>query len=139
MKLFSFLFFYLILVSFGYSQDFGEISDEELKLSKCIKEPDADVIILFDKCKVKITNDFELVTFYHKRIKILTEEGKEYANIKIKYWREDDISRLDAICYSPSGEEYELDSDNIYEEEGEKYYTISFAIPGVEAGSKYKV
>lgn len=143
MKKILFIVFCHLILSINFGQEFGEVSEEELKLNECLQEPDADVIILFDKCKVRITNNFDLETYFHKRIKILTEEGKEYANVKIRYWHEDDVNRLDAICYSQNGEEYELDSDNIYEEEGEKYYTISFAIPRVEVGSvieyKYKL
>lgn len=135
MKKILFIIIFILNVNSNFSQDFGEISEAELEITKCEEQPDADVIILFDKCDMKITHDFDLQIFYHKRIKVLTEEGKEYANIKISIWNKDKINGIDAICYSPDGEEYELDSDNIFEEEGENSITYSFAIPGVEVGS----
>ncbi len=135
MKKLLIVILYLFNANIGYCQDFGEVSEAELNLNSCVEQPDADVIIIFDKCSMRITHDFDLQINYHKRIKVLTEEGKEYANVKIRYWNKDIINSIDAICISPDGEEYELDSDNIFEEEGEKSNTISFAIPGVEVGS----
>jgi hypothetical protein len=69
------------------------------------------------------------------RIKILTEEGKKNADVKINYWHEDDFYDLEAASYSPEGEEFELDSDNIFEEESGKLNSVSFALPGVKVGS----
>jgi hypothetical protein len=135
MKLFLSTIILFVLCSFSYAQDFGDVSEEELTMTLCTEEPDADVVILFDKCIMKITRDFDLIADFHTRIKILTEKGKEYANVKLSYWNDDKINDLDAVCYSPDGEEYELDSDNIFVEKGEKFTTISFAIPGVEIGS----
>jgi hypothetical protein len=117
------------------SQDFGDISEEELLMNTCLEDPEADAVVLFNKCSMRINNEFDLVSDVHKRIKILTEAGKKYANQKIVYWHEDKITDLDAICYLPNGEEIELDSDDIFNEEGRNVITLSFAIPGVEIGS----
>jgi hypothetical protein len=125
----------LSLLSVTYSQEYGEISNEELEMTKCKEDPDADVVILLDECSIKITKDYALEILCHKRVKILTEEGKKYANVKIRYWNRDKIHNLKAASYSKDGQEFELDDDNIFEEEGEKLNTISFGIPGVTVGS----
>ncbi|MBL1215507.1 MAG: DUF3857 domain-containing protein [Ignavibacteriae bacterium] len=135
MKLLLSLLTVLFLITTTNSQDFGDITEEELLMNTCLEDPDADAVILFNKRNMRITSDFHFVSESHKRIKILTEAGKKYANQKIVYWHEDKITDLDAICYLPNGDEIELDSDNIFEEEGEKTITLSFAIPGVEIGS----
>jgi hypothetical protein len=129
--------FFLLMFFNNYSQDFGEVSDELLKMTSLVEDPEEDAAVIFDKCTVKITRDFYLETKRHVRIKVFTEEGKKQANIKIVTWHEDDINSIDAISISPDGKEYELDSDNIFEEEGENTRTVSFPVPGVEVGSVF--
>jgi hypothetical protein len=141
--------FYLILLSFivlsffSYAQDFGEVSEELLKLTSLPEDPEEDAAVIFDKGTVKINNNFDLEITRHTRIKVFTEEGKKQANIKIVIWKNDDISGIDAIAISPDGKEFELDSDNIFEEEGIRTKTISFPVPGVEVGTvfdcRYKI
>ena len=137
------LFFLIILFNNHYAQDFGEIPEELLKMTSLAEDPEEDAAVIFDKGTLKINREFDLEHTRHVRIKVFTEEGKKQANIKIVIWHEDDISGIDAIAISPDGKEYELDSDNIFVEEGESVNTISFPIPGVEIGTvfdyKYKV
>ncbi len=125
------------------SQDFGEGYEKYLELKTFDKEPDADILVIFDKGKVNITRDFDLEFEQHVRIKILTEEGKSFANVKLSYWHEDDIYNIEAASYNTDGKVYELDDDNIFDEGSEKFKIKSLAIPGVEVGSvieyKYKL
>lgn len=131
-------FFFIIIFSNSYTQDFGEIPEELLKMTSLAEDPEEDAAIIFDKAKLKITKDFLLETKRHVRIKVFTEEGKKQANIEIVLWHEDEIDDIEAISISPDGKEYELDSDNIYTEEGERTNKISFPIPGVEVGSVFE-
>ena len=135
----SFLFIVSLLAQPG---EWGKVTDEELMMEGIEEDPEADAVILFNTCRIQFTPDFELETFYHKRIKILTEAGKEYANIEIPYWHEDKIHDLEAKCYTIEGKEHELDDDNIFEEKTDKWKRKKFSIPGVEVGSvieyKYK-
>ncbi|RPI64478.1 MAG: DUF3857 domain-containing protein [Ignavibacteriales bacterium] len=130
--------FIIIIFSKSYTQDFGEIPEELLKMTSLAEDPEEDAAIIFDKAKLKITKDFLLETKRHVRIKVFTEEGKKQANIEIVLWHEDEIDDIEAISISPDGKEYELDSDNIYTEEGERTNKISFPIPGVEVGSVFE-
>lgn len=131
-------FFFIIIFSNSYTQDFGEIPEELLKMTSLAEDPEEDAAVIFDKAKLKITKDFLLETKRHVRIKVFTEEGKKQANIEIVLWHEDEIDDIEAISISPDGKEYELDSDNIYTEEGERTNKISFPIPGVEVGSVFE-
>ncbi|MEJ2055839.1 MAG: DUF3857 domain-containing protein, partial [Calditrichaceae bacterium] len=125
----------LPLLSLAEDFEWGEISDEELLMPGIEEDPEADAVILFNRSRIQINEDFDLEVYYHKRIKILTEAGKEYANVEIPYWHEDRIYQLDAVCYTPDGEKHELDGDNVYEEGSELWKKKVFAIPAVEVGS----
>ncbi len=118
-----------------HSQEFGEISDEELQMTAIAEDPDADAVILFDKSTIAITPDFDLDVSRHVRIKILTEAGKEWADVSIAYWHEDKILSMEASSYLPNGDEIELDDDNIFDENIKNTKYKKFAIPGVEVGS----
>lgn len=129
-------FLFIILFNNQYAQDFGEIPEELLKMTSLAEDPEEDAVI-FDKVVFKITRDFVLELKRHVRIKVFTEEGKKQANIELLLWHEDVIDDIEVISISPDGKEYELDSDNIFTEEGERTNKISFPIPGVEVGSVF--
>jgi hypothetical protein len=118
-----------------YSQEWGDISDEELQMTQFDPDPEADAVVLFNIGELRITPNREWQITQHKRIKILTEAGKKYATIKIPYWYEDQISNLEAVCYHPDGEEFEIESDEIFDKGLEGWKQKVFAIPGVEDGS----
>ncbi len=129
------LIFFAFLSGNLFSQEFGEDYEQYLKMTSFEQEPDADILVIFDRGEASITQDFNLEVSRHVRIKVLTQEGKEFANVKIGYWHEDRIYNLDAASYSPSGEVYEMNSDNIFDEGSDRIKVKSFAIPGVEIGS----
>ncbi len=131
------LFFLIILFNNQYAQDFGEIPEELLKMTSLAEDAEEDAAVIFDKVVYKITKDFVLELKRHVRIKVFTEEGKKQANIELLLWHEDVIDDIDAISISPDGKEYELDSDNIFTEDGEQIDKVSFPIPGVEVGSVF--
>jgi len=131
------LFFFIILFNNHYTQDFGEIPEDLLKMTSLAEDPEEDAAVIFDKVVFKITKDFVLELKRHVRIKVFTEEGKKQANIELLLWHEDVIDDIEAISISPDGKEYELDSDNIFTEEGERTNKVSFPIPGVEVGSVF--
>ncbi|HCY76912.1 MAG TPA: hypothetical protein DHV28_13405 [Ignavibacteriales bacterium] len=129
------LFFFLLINS--YSQDFGEIPEQLLKMTSLAEDPEEDAAVIFDKVSIKITRDFWLEIKRHVRIKVFSEEGKKEANIELVLWHEDIIDDIEAVSISPDGKEFELDSDNIFTEENEISKKISFPIPGVEIGSVF--
>ncbi len=127
-----------LLLSFGglsFAQEFGAISQEELLMTSFEEDPQADVLILFDKAHITFDNDFNLYFNHQKRVKILTAAGKEYANIKIAIQKSDEITDIEAFCYTPSGDEFELDEDNIFDEKTGSFNFKKFVIPGAQIGS----
>ncbi|MEJ2545674.1 MAG: hypothetical protein P8Y99_16545, partial [Calditrichaceae bacterium] len=93
----SFMFFMTLLAQ---PREWEDISQEELLMEGIEEDPEADAVILFNTCRIQITPEFDLEKFHHKRIKILTETGKEYASIEIHFWHEDRIHDLEAKCYT---------------------------------------
>ncbi len=121
------------------AQSFGDISDEELGTEIFNKYSDEDAVVLFDIGNIKISPNFTYEYERHIRIKVLKENGKRKADFKIRYYHEDEFRIKDASTFTPDGEEYELDDDNIYYEKDGYSKTVSFAMPGVTVGSIIEV
>lgn len=112
---------------------FGKVSKEELLLTEFPQAPDADAVYLFDVGDMRITDDFTLQLKRQVRIKILTEEGKEEANIRIPYWHEDEIHDLKGHTITPEGKKVKL--KEVFDEEEKNWKYKVFTLPGVEVGS----
>lgn len=125
----------MILAGNSICQEFGEISDEELQMTSFDQDPEADFVILLDIGEIYISSRFVKTFKYHKRIKILKESGKENGSVRLGYYYKEDLVDLEAYSYSPNGDEFELDEDNIMEEQVGNTKFKKFDIPGVEVGS----
>ncbi|MGD9488580.1 MAG: DUF3857 domain-containing protein [Calditrichaceae bacterium] len=130
-----FIFFLLLFPIILFAQKFGEISDSELQMKSIPEDPEANAVILFNKGEISITPDFDLEFNIHKRIKILTEAGKKFANVELYYFHEDKIHNLKAYSYTPNGKKIKLKKDDIFEERTSNIKKKIFAVPGVEIGS----
>ncbi len=131
---YAFILFFTLINCF-FAQEIGNVSKEELEMKKFEKDPEADAVNLMVWGEFTITKRFKCKSKFYRKIKILTEKGKDVADIKIKYFGDEVIDDLEAVCYSPNGDEFELDSDNIFEDEVNNWKTIKFAVPGVDVGS----
>jgi len=117
---------------------FGKVSDEELQMTSIPEDPEADAVWLFDRGDIEIileNNRYKLKLKQHARIKILNEEGKEYANFRIPYWHEDRITSLKAHSVLPGGKKIKLDGKQIFDEQEKNLKYKVFALPGVEIGA----
>ena len=80
----------LILASTGrlYASDFTPPTKEELTMTSVPGFPGASAVVLF---REDITKDDLHVHQYYDRIKILTEDGKKYANVELAFssWQGD--------------------------------------------------
>ena len=73
-------------VLFAQSIKMGEINENELALTQVPYESGASAVILASSGDSRFFGEM-LETTYFYRIKILTEAGKEYADVKIRYFR----------------------------------------------------
>lgn len=109
MKKLLFLFL-LIAVSFiSFSQEiqrFGKVDIEDIKMSVYEKDTSASAVVLFDYGNSYFRRDNQKKKFVqiierHVRIKILTKDGLDYANVEIHYNDEyEAISALRARVYN---------------------------------------
>jgi hypothetical protein len=126
---------YILIWNLSFAQRWGKISAEENSITSISEESDADAVFLFEKSDIEITPEFELLIIRHTRIKILTEEGKKYANIKIPYWHGDIISYIKGHTIFPDKKKIKLKETDIFDEKGELWHNKVFTIPGVETGA----
>jgi hypothetical protein len=67
--------FSLLLVYSGseaqFTVDYGNISNEEISLKECAFDPGASAVVLVDEGLSDYTGDNGLMTFNHRRLKIL--------------------------------------------------------------------
>ncbi len=117
------------------TEKFGKVSKAELEMTSIPEAPDAGAVYLFDIGDMKITSDFVLSLERKVRIKILTEEGKESANIRIPYWHEDKIRGIKAHTILPNGKKIKLNKKESFEEKVKNTRFKVFTFPGVEVGS----
>src|ERR1700679_2746603 len=84
-------FTFLLLSVFAFTvkaqpaaQAYGKVNKEDIEMTSCDFEKDANAEVLFDKGTVYFTQDYELVFNRHVRIKIFNDKGKDEANIRIR-------------------------------------------------------
>ena len=83
-----------------YAQDFagyGSVTPEELALTECAFDKDANAIVLLDESVSDHDEDYHLINYRHVRIKILKEKGFDEANITLHFWRKDDFEFIDNL------------------------------------------
>ncbi|WP_420387187.1 transglutaminase domain-containing protein [Roseivirga sp.] len=126
----------------------GAPSQEELQMTSFDKDPEAEAVVLYDKGSSYFHFDQErgyVIQFTRtKRIKILTEAGKDYGNIEIQAYKNSADSRERITSFKAfshnlslgSVEKREVGLDDIYEEEINAYWSLfKVAIPNVKPGT----
>jgi hypothetical protein len=124
---------------------YGEVSKEDLAMTTCDLDPEADAYILIKtgETDFNLYGQGYLQTDFRFRIKVLKDRGIERANIVIPYYAGDGFENIEQV----SGETYNLDdAGNILTSKLEKsgIYTkalnknfseIAFTLPDVKKGS----
>lgn len=131
-------FFTLAISAFASAPaKFEPVPQEELALKEFAAAPGAAAVILF---RESIANDTEHIESEHYRIKILTEEGRQYGNVEIAYSADDTtITDLKARVVAPNGTSTDF-SGEVHEKvalkkKGTKILLKTFALPNVQPGS----
>lgn len=129
-----------IVVSFGFAQAqsyFSPVTAEELAIKNVPGAPNAPAVILF---RQSVANDKDGLYTEHYRIKVLTDQGREYGNVEIPYSADDsEITELKARVISPEGAVSEFRGE-VHEKvavkkKGTEIMVKSFALPDVRIGS----
>ncbi len=128
------------------TNDLGVISKNEIEMTKCSFDEDAEAVVLFDKAKAYFIDgkgDFNIVFERTTRIKILSEAGIKWSEIEIPFYSEGGIHEkvydIEAASYNLEDRVLKKTSLNLmdmYEEKRNEYWKVKkFAIPEVKAGS----
>ncbi|MBR2150088.1 MAG: DUF3857 domain-containing protein [Prevotella sp.] len=128
---------------------FGKPTDEEMQMTVYEQDPEAEAVVLCQLTNVNYTMDMMdfLVDYEVKtRIKILKEEGKEYANITIPYifnsnedFMQETFENFKATAYNLENgkvKKTKIGLEKIYNERiDEDNMVAKIAIPQVKAGT----
>ncbi len=118
---------------------FRPVSPDELKMTSEPKAPGAPAIILYRQ----VDRDDQTPDAHEEvymRIKILTEEGRKYGDIEIRFWKEfSSIVNLHARSIQPDGTIVEFKGTpfdkEIIKSRGVRYKAKTFTMPDVQVGS----
>lgn len=121
------------------AQGFEPISPEELKMTSEPYAPGAPAVILFREVDCD-DNGMTSHQDNYLRIKILTEEGRKYANIEIPFIKSlEEINNLHARTIRPDGSVAEFDGQvfekTLVKAQQLKYLAKTFNLPDVQVGS----
>jgi len=129
----------VVLLNVARADDWKPITPEELKMTSVTEAPGAPAVILYRQVDrddaSRATNEYD-----YMRIKILTEEGRDQANVIIPFEKgRTSIINIRARTIQPDGKIIEFDG-KVYEQmvektKGVKYLAKTFTLPDVHAGS----
>jgi hypothetical protein len=122
---------------YARGEDWLPISQEELSMRNAPKAPNAPAIYLYRQVD-RDDNDPSESTY--ERIKILTEEGRDNANIEIPYLKgSENIRGIRARTIRPDGSIVNFDGEifdkSLVKVNGTKVSAKTFTLPNVEIGS----
>jgi len=118
--------------------DWLPISQEELAMKSLAEAPGASAVVLYrqvDRDDGRSPHEDNYI-----RVKILTEEGRKYANVEIPFLKDSsDVRGLKARTVRPDGSSVRFDG-KVYEQtivkaKGVKYLAKTLSLPDVQVGS----
>jgi hypothetical protein len=121
------------------AQGFPPLSPEDLKMTSEPKAPGAPAIILFREVDRDDSGQGTIHENNYYRIKILSEEGRQYSNIEVPFIKNvDDVTHIQARTIKPDGS-IALFDDKVFEKSlvkarGLKVLAKTFTLPAVEPG-----
>jgi len=122
------------------ADEWKPISPEELKMTSVPEAPGAPAVILYRQVDRDDSNSQTPHEYNYVRIKILTEEGRKYADVEIPFVKNEwNLVNVRARTVRPDGTTADFDG-KVYEKEivkarGLKYLAKTFSLPDVQPGS----
>ena len=130
---------------------FGKTLDSDFKYKLCPIDSSADAYYIFDFANVHFVYDSHLGWTWqmerHSKIKIVNDNGKDYANIIIPYYEgrksKEDIYKLEGYTYNQVNgkvEKTKLSKDQIFDEDVTDFIKREkISMPSVKAGSVIEI
>ena len=148
---FSILIFHPAVFAQQPQIKWGDIPRADLEMKSFPEDSNAAAVILFDLGKVWFSGDFKMTFERHRRIKILTEGGYEWADYSIGYYAKDKIQWVTdvegqtiSLAADGSVKKTKLDKKSIFNEDVDgTRRRIRFTLPALAPGAiieyRYKV
>lgn len=121
---------------------FGSFDSEDISLTQCDFDKEADAIILFDVANSNYGAESNLITTRRIRLKILKEKGIERANIEIPYYIRDDfgeVTNIEAVSYTQENNvrvTKPFDKKTIFKQKiNDRWSLVKFTLPSVRVGT----
>ena len=123
--------------------DWPPITPEEKSLTRLVQDPEADAVVLNNERIGKMTQKGDQrvnVLDYHVRIKVLTERGKEYAEVRIPAGKYSRVENIQGRTVLKDGRVMPVPADQIFQKVvakvgGFKETAWVFNFPQVEPGA----
>lgn len=121
----------------------GNVPDEHLHMAAYPADTNATAVVLADYGTVAFEQDFGIVFRHHRRIKILTEAGYEWGNVRLPYYAEDHTQDVQEV----RGQTFTVGADgkvkrqgmpkgSVFRENvGEGYRQVRFTLPALAPGA----
>lgn len=145
----------LIACTFGYAQtklpDFGKVDKSDLEMKECATDKTAPAMVLYDEGVIVFNwdesrEDFEMERKVRTRIKVFSDKGLDYANVKIRFLSDDKYEQVSGI----SGNTFNLDEGGnivttklskdliVKNKETDNMSSVTFSLPGVKVGTVFE-
>ncbi|MCB0616113.1 MAG: DUF3857 domain-containing protein, partial [Phaeodactylibacter sp.] len=117
----------------------GNVDKSDLSMFTYQADTAATAVILCDYAELSVDlgdGDLRYVFEHHRRIKILKRTGFDYADVTIPFYEGQEVSNLKAQLFTPDGQEYEVNKNDIFEEQSsESWSQMKFTFPQVVEGA----
>ncbi|MEP1032215.1 hypothetical protein [Ekhidna sp.] len=121
-----------LILSAQKNVKFGDVSLAELQLQVYDQDSSASAVVLYDKGEFKTNGEFTR----HRRIKILTNAGKSYANLALNIPSKGNISAFVFNLENGQIVKEKLNNSSIYSEEiFDGFHIYKIFLPNVKVGS----
>jgi hypothetical protein len=127
------------------AQDWAPVTDSEKNMKTNPLDPGSGAVVLFKHGEINVFEKQSLnwLTNIHTytRIKILTDAGRESANVSVEFPKYMRLSKIVGRTIKPSGEIVPLDTSQVFRgvaySEGKQFAILQerFAFPGIEPGA----
>lgn len=123
--------------------EWSKISDGDFALKKVSYDTSASAVILFNKASFSVDVEDGLTTVWHRRIKILKNDGKSWGSFKYTFYSKGNSRHINSIrahtinqLENGKVEEVAVPSSEIFWVKMDDEHTqIAFAFPAVRVGS----
>ncbi len=126
----------------------GNPTMEEMNMTECVYDKEANAVVLYEDFDVRVVNTvgLKLLMVYKRRIKILKEDGLDYANVKLTLRNiekgsgsNDQLQGLKAFSYNLEGgkiQKTKMSGDMVSKKRlNRSFISTEFTIPQAKVGS----